>query len=128
MGEEFTASEKKVLLASAKKILGALERQEAMIKEIKLWTRLGATEQAKKFFEEVLEGDREKWVYEALDGKATQTMVQEETTVSQAQISIWGQEWEALGIVVDVGGGKRRKVIPLSALGIKVPPLPKKGA
>jgi len=126
MGEEFTADERKAMLASVQDILRALERQEAAIQELKFWSRLGRTEQAKEFFEEVLKGDGEKWVYEALDGKATQEMIQEKTTVSQAQISKWGKQWEARGIVVDVGGGRRRKVIPLSALGIKVPPFPKK--
>jgi len=127
MGEEFTASEKKALLASLKKIVRALERQETMIKDLQLWTRLGAMEQARKFFEDVLDSDRKKRVYEALDGKTSLSEIKERTGVDPAQSSPWGQEWEARGIVVDVGGGKRRKVMPLSALGIKVPPLQKKG-
>lgn len=126
MGEEFTADERKAILACLQSMVGALERQEAAIQELKFWSRLSRTEQAKEFFEEVLKGNREKWVYEAFDGKATQRIIQEKTRVDQGQISRWGQEWEALGIVVDIGGGKRRKIIPLSALGIDVPSMPKK--
>lgn len=126
MGEEFTASEKKALLVSLKEMVRALERQETMIKEVKLWTRLAATEEARKYFQKVLDTDKKKWVYEALDGKATQAMIQQKTGVDQTTISKWGQEWEALGIVVNVGGGNRRKIIPLSALDIEVPSLPRK--
>jgi len=126
MGEEFTADERKAILAALQDTLGALERQEAAIQELKFWIRLGREEEAKKFFEEVLDSPKKKWVYEALDGKATQRMIQEKTKARQADVSGWGQEWEALGIVVDVGGGRRRKVIPLSALRIEVPRFPKK--
>jgi hypothetical protein len=128
MGAEFTTSEKKTLMASLTTIAGALQRQEALLSELSLWTRLGATEQAKAFFERILDTDTKKWVYEALDGEATQTMIQDKTSVNQASVSIWGREWQALGIVAEVRGGKRRKIIPLCALGIEVPPLPKKEA
>lgn len=124
MAEEFTASEKKALLASLSRIEGALERQEDLIKELRLWARLGVTERAKRFFEGTLKTDKEKWVYEALDGEATQAMIHDRTSVPQQTISRWGKEWEALGIVVDVAEGNRRKLVPLSALGIEVPPVP----
>lgn len=126
MGKEFTADERKAILASLQDMVGAIGRQEAVVQELKFWIRLGRDQEAKKFFEEVLDSRKKKLVYEAFDGKATQAEMQEKTKVDQGQISRWGQEWEAKGIVVDVGRGKRRKVIPLSALGIEVPSLPKK--
>lgn len=113
-------------MVSLKKILGALEREEAAIQELKFWIRLGTAEQAREFLERVLDSDRKKWVYELLDGKTSLPEIKRRTGVDPAQSSPWGQEWEARGIVVDVGGGTRRKVIPLSALGIKMPPLVKK--
>lgn len=128
MGEEFTADERKAILGSLKKILGALERDEAAIQELKFWIRLGTAEQAKELFERILDSKRKKWVYELLDGKTSLPEIKKRTGVDPAQSSPWGQEWEARGIVVDVGGGTRRKVIPLSALGIKVSPFPKRKA
>lgn len=126
MGEEFTADEKKAILASLQDMLGALERQEAAIQELKFWIRLGREEQAKELFERVLDSEKKKWVYELLDGKTSLAEIKERTGVDPGQSSRWGKEWEAQGIVVDVGGGTRRKVIPLSALGIEVPPFPNK--
>lgn len=126
MGEESTADERKAISRSLKKILGALEREEAAIQELKFWIRIGTAEQAKALFEKILDSKRKKWVYELLDGKTSLPEIKKRTGVDPGQSSPWGQEWEALGIVVDVGGGRRQKVIPLSALGIDVPPLPKK--
>jgi hypothetical protein len=126
MGEEFTADERKAIVGSLEKIFEALERQEAAILELKFWIRLGRQEQAKELFDKILDSPKKKWVYELLDGKTSLPEIEKRTGVNPAQSSPWGQEWEARGIVVDVGGGTRRKVIPLSALGIKVPPFTKK--
>lgn len=125
MTEEFSASERDAILSSLEKMVGALERQEAAIQELTFWIRLARAQRAKELLESVLDIKRKKWVYELLDGKTSLGEIKKRTGVDSAQSSPWGKEWEALGIVVDVGGGKRRKVIALSALGIEVPPFPK---
>jgi hypothetical protein len=124
MNEEHAGTELQSLAHSLTRVAKVLERQEALLAGLSLWVRLLANDQAKSFFEKTLKGDREKWVYEALDGEATQTTIQQRTSVPQPTVSRWVQAWDDLGIVVDVGGGKRRKIISLAALGIDVPPLP----
>jgi hypothetical protein len=116
--------QRKALLASIDRIAQGIERQEALMRELSLWARLGAAEEARTFFEKTLSSDKKKWVYEAHDGDATQGMIEEQTLVPQRTVSNWAQRWEDLGILIDLGGGRRRKVVALSALDLEVPPLP----
>jgi hypothetical protein len=124
MGMESSESQLKALVASVTRVAKALEGQVAAHRELVLWARLGAREEATSFFEKTLDSEKKRWVYEAHDGKATQKAIHRETLVPQQTVSRWALEWESLGILVDLGGGTRRKIIPLSALGIDVPPLP----
>ena len=124
MGVLSPESQWKGLVASVTRVAEALERQVALHRELVLWARLGAREEAKSFFEKTLDSDKKRWVYAAHDGNATQKVIHLETSVPQQSVSSWAQEWESLGILVDVGGGTRRKIVPLSAVGIDVPPLP----
>lgn len=124
MCAESAASELKALTGSLTRVAQALERQETLLGGLALWVRLLAMDEAKSFFEKTLDSDKKRWVYEAHDGEATQTMIEGKTLVPQRTVSRWAQEWEALGVLIDVGGGKRRKIIPLAAIGVDVPPWP----
>jgi predicted Rossmann fold nucleotide-binding protein DprA/Smf involved in DNA uptake len=126
MSERPAESEWQALLECMTGMAQALERQEAFVKELTLWARLGAREEAKSFFEVTLDTDKKKWVYAAHDGKATQEVIARETSVPQQTVSRWAQEWECLGVLVSVPGGTRRRVVHLSALDIHVPLLPSK--
>jgi len=113
---------------AANETKGQSNSVEELLQELIFWARFTVRDEAKKWFEDRLDSDEKKWVYEAFDGKASSRDIEKITGVSDTTILEWAKQWEELGIVWGVGEGRQRrirKIVPLQSVGVKVPSLPK---
>jgi len=114
---------------ASNKTKGQGKSVEELLQELIFWARFSVREEAKEWFQNTLEKDEQKWVYEAFDGQASLRDVEKRTGVPDSTIARWAGQWEELGIVRGVGEGRDRRIyrmVPLRSLGINVPPLPKR--
>jgi hypothetical protein len=99
-------------------------RVEELLEELVFWVGMSVRDEAKVWFEAILDSPEKKCVYQQCDGRASQSEIEETTGVPKSTLRGWLHEWQDLGILRDIGGGKRRKLVSLEALGVHVPSLP----
>lgn len=98
-----------------------LRRIRDLLQELVDWTKLTTRYEARQRLQGILDTDVKVRVYELTDGKHSVREIAGLAPANKDVISAWWREWDALGIVEQVPGGRgrRRKIISLEALGIE---------
>jgi hypothetical protein len=72
--------------------------------------------------EQTLGSDAERRAYELSDGSRGTREVATLAGASAGSVSAWWKKWRMAGAALEAPGERTRHVLPLSALGIAVPP------
>jgi hypothetical protein len=96
------------------------EQLIAAMEEQTSWLRALAMPQVRKAIEQTLTKTAMRKAYEASDGERTLREVAAAADASTGSISGWWARWRAVGIGVEVGGGRVKHLVTLKDLGVPI--------
>ncbi len=94
------------------------EQLIAAIEEQTRWLRALALPQVRDSIEQTLTKTVMRKAYEASDGKATVREVADAVGISKSAVAGWWARWRAVGIGIELEGGRVRHLISLKDLGL----------
>jgi len=97
-----------------------------LLEEILLWTKYDYAVTKQKMIEH-LDNDDKKIAYQLSDGEKSTYDVAKLITASQSSVSNWWQKWFELELVEQTemyGGGRYKRLISLTKMGILIPEIP----
>lgn len=91
-----------------------------LLEEMVELTRFLALREARHLAKQVLDNERKRTVFSLTNGQRTTRKIAEIAKINRTTISIWWQEWHALGLVEAVSGtrGTRRAIFSPDDLGL----------
>jgi hypothetical protein len=92
----------------------------AAIEEQTGWLRALALPQVHRTIEQTLTKTAMRKAYEATDGRATVRDVADVAGVSKSTVAGWWSRWRAVGIAVELDGGRVRHLVSLKDVGIPI--------
>lgn len=102
------------------------DRTTELLEEILLWTKYDFSETKQKMLEN-LDTDDKKITYQLSNGEKSSRDLSSFVSVSHSTIFRWWKEWFELGLVEQTekyGGGRYKRLISLTRMGIPVPEIP----
>ena len=105
------------------RIMEQLDEIAGLLRQLLLWTRVGAVPKVKELLEATLTKDEERLAYELTDGKQTQVQIAATIKVTQPTVSNWWKKWNGLGLTMESTAfpGRQMKCFSLLEFGIRVP-------
>lgn len=88
-----------------------------VLNEILAWTRVGFYGTAKAMLEEVLDSDKKKLAYQAMDGSKTIDAIKTEVKMSKGDVIDLYRKCEHVGLMAQVDS-KRRRLFDLTSFGL----------
>ena len=97
-----------------------------LLRELLKWQRFTAIASLKEILTKNLDKKEKLLVYESTNGINKREDIIRETGCSAGAISSWWMDWYAKGLVEKIDGGRYKKIISLSEIGIDLPKKPVK--
>jgi hypothetical protein len=99
-----------------------MDESAAVLEEILAWTRAMAIPGVRATLEAALPTASERRVYELSDGERTTREIATQVGVGHNTVARWWRKWRALGVCVEAGQGRARRLVGLDDLGIPLKP------
>lgn len=102
------------------------DRTIELLEEILLWTKYDYSEIKQKMIE-YLDTDDKKIAYQLSDGENSTYDIEKKVSVTAMTVSNWWNRWFEAGIVEQTekyGGGRYKRLISLTKMGIPIPEIP----
>jgi len=90
------------------------DKTEELLAQILIWTKASAYPSVELMLKRALSDDRMRRAYQATNGVNTVAQIKAVARVGADLLGRWCDRWIAMGLMVDLGGGKRQRLFDLA--------------